>query len=238
MSAPPPGMESGNRPEGTWTGPVDELVDVPCVGLVTATLERFSGRVWDVRTDAVELGDGQVVTRDFIVHTGAVGAIVLDADDHVLLVRQYRHPVGALMWEPPAGLLDLADETPLECAQRELVEEAGLVAREWHTLVDLANSPGGSSEVFRCFLARDVSPAPDGRPEGHGEERDMPTVWVPLDRAVELVLGGRLNSPITVAGVLAAVAARATDWATLRLADADWPLRAQVLATSRARTFR
>jgi len=238
MSALPPRMTSRIRPEGTWTGPVDELVDVPFDALVTATRDRFSGRVWDVRTDAVELGDGQAVRRDFIVHTGAVGAIVLDAADNVLLVRQYRHPVGALMWEPPAGLLDLEAETPLECAQRELVEEAGVVAHDWHTLVDMANSPGGSSEVFRCFLARDVGAAPGGRPEGHGEERDMPTAWVPLELAVELVLSGRLNSPITVAGVLATVAARAAHWATLRDADAEWPLRSQVLATSRARTFR
>jgi len=211
-----------------WDEPVEELTDVVVDREITATHERFSGRVWDVRSDAVDLGDGQLVTRDFIVHPGAVGAIVLDERDRVLLVRQYRHPVGALMWEPPAGLLDVAGESAVACARRELLEEAGVVARDWHVLVDLANSPGGSSEVFRCFLARDTGPAPGGRPPGHGEERDMPIVWVPLELAVDLVLGGRLNSPITVSGVLAAAAARATGWETLRPVDSPWPLRAQV----------
>ncbi len=221
---------------GTWTGSIDDLVDEPTNRTVISSKQRLAGHVWDVRTDDVDLGDGQTVTRDYIVHTGAVGAIVLDDRDRVLLVRQYRHPVGALMWEPPAGLLDIDNETPLECVQRELIEEAGLIAADWSVLVDLANSPGGSSEVFRCFLARKVSAAPGGRPPGSGEERDMATAWVPLDSLVALVLAGRLTSPITVAGSLAASAARATGWGSLRGSDAAWPLRAHVVAIGRVRT--
>ena len=221
---------------GSWTGSIDELADEATDRTVISSEQRLAGLVWDVRTDDVDLGDGQTVTRDYIVHTGAVGAIVLDDQDRVLLVRQYRHPVGALMWEPPAGLLDIDNETPFECVQRELVEEAGLIAATWSVLVDLANSPGGSSEVFRCFLARDVSAAPGGRPPGSGEERDMPTAWIPLDSLVALVLAGRLTSPITVAGALAASAARATGWASLREFDAPWPLRTHAVASGRVRT--
>jgi 8-oxo-dGTP pyrophosphatase MutT (NUDIX family) len=186
----------------------------------------FDGKVWDVRRDDVELADGQVVTREVLVHTGAVGVIALDASDQVLLVRQYRHPVRQYLWEPPAGLLDVAGEDPLDAVKRELAEEADLVADDWHVLVDFFNSPGGSTEAFRCYLARGLHEVPqDQRHERDGEERDMQTVWVPLDEARELVLTGRLHNPTAVTGILAACAARATDWDALRPADSPWPER-------------
>jgi 8-oxo-dGDP phosphatase len=80
--------------------------------------------------------------------------IALDEMDRVLLIRQYRHPVGMWLLEPPAGLLDVTGEQPWVTAQRELAEEAGYEARTWAVLVDLLNSPGGSSEAIRVFLAR------------------------------------------------------------------------------------
>jgi ADP-ribose pyrophosphatase len=109
------------------------------------------------------------------------------------------------LWEPVAGLLDVADESPRDGAARELVEEAGLVARRWDVLVDFENSPGGSSETIRCYLVRDLAPAPGGRPDGDGEERDMPYAWVPLDPPWR-VLEGRFSAPLTAVGVLAAYA--------------------------------
>jgi 8-oxo-dGDP phosphatase len=184
------------------------------------------GMVWDVRRDEVDLGDGQTVTREVIDHTGAVGVIVLDAADRVLLLRQYRHPVRSYLWEPPAGLLDVAGEDPLPAVQRELAEEADLTADDWHLLVDFYNSPGGSTESFRCYLARGLHEVPpDERHEREAEERAMVPTWVDLDRARDLVLAGRLHNPATVAGVLAAVAARDAGWASLRPADAPWPER-------------
>jgi len=185
----------------------------------------FSGRVWDVRTDTVRLSDGSEVVREYICHPGAVGIIALDDQDRVALVRQYRHPVSSFLWEAPAGLLDVDDEPPLLSAQRELFEEAHLQARTWHVLVDYYNSPGSSSEAFRCYLARDVSSMEGERHAGEGEEREMPLRWVPLDDLVARVFRGDLHNPTTVAGVLATYAARAGDWAALRGADVPWPER-------------
>jgi 8-oxo-dGTP pyrophosphatase MutT (NUDIX family) len=186
----------------------------------------FHGMVWDVRRDTVDLGDGQTVTRELIAHTGAVGVIALNAADEVLLLRQYRHPVSSYLWEPPAGLLDVAGEDALGCAQRELFEEADLRADEWHVLLDFYNSPGGSTEAFRCYLARGLHEVPaEERHERDGEERDMATAWVPLDEARDLVLAGRLHNPTAVSGILAASAARTVGWDTLRPADAPWPER-------------
>ena len=166
------------------------------------------------------------MTREVLVHTGAVGVIALDESDRVLLLRQYRHPVRHYLWEPPAGLLDVDGEDPLDAARRELAEEADLRADEWHVLVDFFNTPGGSTEAFRCYLARGLHEVPEHeRHERHGEERGMTTAWVALDEARDLVLGGRLHNPTAVTGILAAWAARVVGWSTLRPADAPWPER-------------
>jgi ADP-ribose pyrophosphatase len=221
--------------EPTWAGDPAALADEADDRALLARETLHTGMVWDLQCDTVDLGDGQTIVREYVAHSGAVGVLALDDLDRVLLIRQYRHPVGMSLWEPVAGLLDVADESYVDAAARELVEEAGLVAREWHVLVDLENSPGGTSETIRCFLARDLAPAPGGRPPGEGEERDLPHTWVPLDDAVLGVLAGRLTAPLTVTGVLAAEASRSRGWSTLRPASSPWPQRDQVVATGRAR---
>ena len=178
---------------------------------------------------------GAPFRRQFITHPGAVGIIAVDEDDRVAVVRQYRHPIGMVLVEPPAGLLDLADEHPLLAAQRELAEEVGLSAREWSVLVDVATSPGGSEESARVFLATGLDEAP--RPEGfvlEHEEAHMDAGWEPFEDLVDGVLAGRLQSPLLVAGVMALAAARASGRA-LRPADAPWPVRAVHSAQQRER---
>jgi ADP-ribose pyrophosphatase len=219
--------------EPTWPGDPADIRDEADDREVTTNGTLHAGMVWDLRRDTVDLGDGQSVTREYVAHPGAVGVLALDDDDRVLLIRQYRHPVAMSLWEPVAGLLDVDDEDPRTAAARELVEEAGLVAGAWQVLVDLESSPGGSSETLRCYLARDLAPAPGGRPPGDGEERDLPLVWLPLDDAVAAVFDGRISSPLTVSGILAAAQSRSLGWRTLRPADAPWPQRERVLDAGR-----
>lgn len=217
----------------TWAGDPAQLVDEPRPARIVAAETLLGGRVWDIRRDTVDLGDGQTVVRDLVIHPGAVGVLALDDDDRLFLLRQYRHPVASMLWEPPAGLLDVAGEAPLGCAQRELVEEAGLVARRWDVLLDFETTPGGSSEAIRVYLARELAPAPGGRPEMADEERDLPYAWVPLDVARDLVLRGAVTSPIAVSAILAAWVSRAGGWQSLRPADAPWPARDTLLAEAR-----
>jgi len=194
---------------------------------VLDTAVVFEGVVWDVRRDTVDLGEAGEVRREYVDHPGAVGIVALrevEGRDQVLLIRQYRHPVGAFEWELPAGLLDVAGEQPWRCAARELHEEADLVASRLHVLIDYYGSPGGISEALRLFLARDlVDVHHDERFTREGEEHAMPVGWVDLDEAHEAVLAGRLHNPTAVIGILTAHAARARDWATLRPHDAPWP---------------
>lgn len=216
-----------------WHGPVADGFEGHAV--VEQRLQ-FHGAVWDVRSDDVRIG-AHIVTRDLVVHPGAVGIIALDAEDRVLLIRQYRHPVGAYLFEPPAGLLDTHKETAWECAQRELAEEAGLRADTWHVLIDFLNSPGGTSETLRCFLARDLTPLPDGREHtGEAEEAHLPQAWVPLDEAVQLVLVGAIQNPTATNGILAAAAHQARGWRDLRPADSPWPMRDWVESLGNVRT--
>jgi ADP-ribose pyrophosphatase len=184
------------------------------------------GRIWDVVADDVDLGDGRVVTREVIDHPGAVAVVALDDDDQVLLLRQYRHPVGRELWEVPAGLLDVDGEPARDAAARELGEEADLRAGRWDVLADYYTTPGGSTEALRVFLARDLSEVPAAeRHVRENEERDIELRWVTLDDAVAAVLAGAVHNPSAVVGVLAAQAARAARWSSLRPADAPWPER-------------
>lgn len=184
------------------------------------------GRIWDLRSDDVDLGEAGVVTREWIDHPGAVATIAVDGEGRVLLLRQFRHPVGRELWEPPAGLLDVAGEDALLAAQRELAEEADLRAATWHVLADYFTTPGGNNEALRVYLARDLSPVPeDERHVREDEEMSMVPAWVSLEEAVEGVLQGRLHNPSTVVGVLALTAARALGYEHLRPGDAPWPER-------------
>ena len=187
----------------------------------------FEGMVWDVRRDTVDLGEAGQVRREYVDHPGAVAILALrevEGRDQVLLIQQYRHPVGAFEWELPAGLLDVAGEQPWLCAARELHEEADLVAGRWQVLIDYYGSPGGLSEALRIFLARDLTGVHhDERFTREGEEHAMPVGWVDLDEAHDAVLAGRLHNPSAVIGILTAHAARARDWTTLRPHDAPWP---------------
>lgn len=194
-----------------------ELADVSVERPVLDSRVVHRGMILDIVRETVELGEAGTVTREYVRHPGAVAVVVLNDDDDVLLLRQYRHPASAELWEPPAGLLDIPGEDLLVAAQRELAEEADLVAGSWWVLVDYLTSPGGSNEAIRVFLARDVSPVAErDRHVREGEERDMVLRWVPLDEVVAGVLAGRLRNPSTVVGVLAAATARVRGWADLR----------------------
>jgi ADP-ribose pyrophosphatase len=186
--------------------------------------ERFKGNIFSIVSDTVAMPGGGSANRDIMIHPGAVGVVALDDADQVVLVRQYRHPVGDYLWELPAGLIDVADEPLEHAAARELVEEADLVAAEWQLLVDLHTTPGASNEVIRLFLARGLTSA-DSRYVRVDEEADMTVRRMPLDDAIDMAFAGAITNGPTVAGLLAAARLRDRGWPSTRPIDSPLPPR-------------
>ncbi len=179
------------------------LADEPHRFPVLAEEHRFAGAKWSVWSETVDI-DGDVVVRDVLRHPGAVAVAAVDDEGRLLLIRQYRHPVAAYMWEIPAGLLDLPGEDLLDCARRELAEEAGVTATQWSPLLQLALSPGGTSERITIFRATGLTLDPEARPHtGEAEERELPQLWVTISEAVERCLDGSITNATAVAAVLA-----------------------------------
>jgi ADP-ribose pyrophosphatase len=207
-------------------GSLADLRDEAVEPTVTSSEVLVEGKIFDLLRETVDLGDHGSVTREYLHHTGAVIVVALKeigGVDHVVMIRQYRHPVRRSEWELPAGLRDIAGEAPAVTAARELAEEVELRAERWDLLVDLFASPGSTSEVMRIFLARDVTEVTDGTFERTGEEAGITGMWVPLDDAYAAVLAGRIHNPGAVVGIMATWGARQRGWSTLRSADAPWP---------------
>lgn len=205
-----------------------DIADIADPWPVDSHTYMAQGRVCGFVRDVIQTPDGEQMTREYMTHPGAVGVMALDDQGRVAVVRQYRHPVGFRLYEPPAGLLDHDGEDYLLAAQRELAEEAQLAASSWHVLVDIFSSPGGCEESIRMYLATGITATE--RPKGfelEGEEAHMDTVWVPVGDLIDAILDGRVQSPSMVSGTLALAAALHRGLDTLRPANAPWPARTQ-----------
>jgi 8-oxo-dGTP pyrophosphatase MutT (NUDIX family) len=186
----------------------------------------YVGKIFALRADEVRMPGGSTARREVVEHFGAVAVVAMDDDANIILVYQYRHPIGRRLWELPAGLLDTGGEQAHVTAARELEEEAGLSASTWHTLVDLASAPGFSDESVRVYLATGLTDV--GRPKAHDEEADLTVRWFSLNEAVRMVFSGEIVNSLAVAGILAAHTVR--DATTLRSVDAPWKDRSRAFA--------
>lgn len=183
--------------------------DSPQAWVVARTTDRYSSPFLSVRTDVIVDPTGEHHERVVVQPRGAVAVLALDEDDRVLLVEQYRHPVGARLLELPAGTLDVEGESALAAAQRELAEEGDVVAAVWDELLGLSATPGYSTERWRLFRATDLSPVPpEERAERHAEEADLEQWWMPLDEAVQAIFDGRICNALAIAAIMSEVVRR------------------------------
>jgi ADP-ribose pyrophosphatase len=126
---------------------------------MASTEQVYRGRFLDVRRDQVRLPDGSLAQREYIVHPGAVMVVPLLDDGRLVVERQWRHPLGRVMLEFPAGKLD-PGEAPLHCAIRELIEETGYRASEWARAGILHNAIAYSNEGIEIWFARGLTAGP------------------------------------------------------------------------------
>lgn len=161
----------------------------------------YEGRIVTLRVDEIEVAGGQKAVREVVEHPGAVVVAALDGSDQVFLVRQYRHPIRRELLELPAGALERGED-PLVAAQRELREEAGLLAGDWTSLGHFYSSPGFVNERLYAFLARDLTSV-DTEPDF---DEELTLVKYPLDVLLQRV--GEITDAKTLATLLLVEQAR------------------------------
>jgi 8-oxo-dGTP pyrophosphatase MutT (NUDIX family) len=161
--------------------------------------EHFTGRVIKVTTDEVLLPNGHRAALEVVHHPGGAVAVAVDAGERVCLLRQYRYVAGGWLWELPAGKLE-PREPPLATAQRELIEEAGVSARDWASLGSCLSSPGVFTEVLHLFLATGIAPAATA----HEGAEVIEIHWLPLETACHWALEGTITDSKTIIGLLRA----------------------------------
>lgn len=165
----------------------------------------FDGNLLHVRRDTVKLPNGKTATREWIKHPGASSVIPMLEDGSVILVKQYRYPVGKITLEVPAGKLDAPDEDPLVCAERELSEETGYTADKIEKLTTIATTVGFSNEYIHLYIATGLH---SGKQHTDDDEF-INVVKVPLQEAVAMVNDGRIIDAKSVVSILMAAARQA-----------------------------
>ncbi len=164
-----------------------------------STESIYDGRIVNVRADTVALPNGRRALREVVEHRDAVVIVPIDADGNVVLVRQYRYPVGRSLLEAPAGIVEPGD-SPDDTAQRELREETGLGSGDLKPLGGFWNSPGFCTEYMHVYLARDLEPSPL-EPD---EDERIQTEWHPLSLIHDRIRAGEIQDAKTIAALLMA----------------------------------
>lgn len=150
----------------------------------------------DLGLESVELPTGLTTELEIIRHPGGGIALALNAADEVCLLRQYRHAAGGWIWELPGGLIE-PDEEALQCAQRELKEEAGIEASDWESLLSFWSTPGFCTEKLHLFYAsglREVPAKPD-------VDEVLEVHWLPMSEALHLCDSGEISDAKTLLGL-------------------------------------
>lgn len=161
---------------------------------VLSTTRKFEGKIVSVRVDDVRLEDGHVSKQEVVEHRESMTVVAMDAEGRLILVRQYRHPVGAELLETPAGSVD-PGETAEESVNRELAEEAGCCAREVIALGTFYLAPGWATERMHVFAARDLY---EQEAEGDEDER-IEVVRLPVAEWEQKIAAGEIQDAKSIA---------------------------------------
>jgi ADP-ribose pyrophosphatase len=157
----------------------------------------YSGKKVQLEIHRLEDPDGQIVTREVVVHPGAVVVLPVISDEEIVLIRNYRYTVGEVLIELPAGTLEKG-ENPMNCAGRELQEETGYLAKRIKPIASFYSSPGVLSEKLHAFAAYDLVKGETALEEG--EEIEL--LPVKLTEAIEMIRDGEIHDGKTIATLL------------------------------------
>lgn len=160
----------------------------------------FEGRVFTAARLEVETESGKA-SREVVFHHGGSCVVAINDKNEIALVRQFRIAVKQFMLELPAGKLE-AGEDPLDCARRELIEEAGWKASKLQEIALIYPTPGYSSEPIHIYMASDIKQTEQQLDEGE----ELEVMFMPFEEAYEKVMAGEITDGKSVAGILKAKA--------------------------------
>lgn len=159
----------------------------------------YKGRVVDFNLEEAHLPNGKTVQLEMVRHPGASAVVPMRDDGRVVLIRQYRHAAGGMIYEIPAGRLNLGED-PLDCAKRELAEEAGQQAAIWERLGAIFTTPGFTDEKIHLFLASKLTPVTQSLE--HDEVIEV--VELPFSDVITMIRQGEIVDGKTICGLMLA----------------------------------
>jgi len=163
---------------------------------INSFVTLHQGRVFTLLKENITLGNGVTIDLDIIRHPGASAIVPISQNNTIILIKQYRHAVGDFIWEIPAGTLN-SNESPLECAKRELIEEIGFSGNIWHKLGVITPLPGYSDEHIHIFLATDLVP----NKQDLDEDEMLDVHEFGLADATEMIYNGSIQDGKTISGI-------------------------------------
>lgn len=159
----------------------------------------FTGKMINLRVDSVQLPDGKKGTREVVEHPGAVAVVPVFPDGRIILVKQYRHPVGEITWEIPAGKLE-SKEDPELCAHRELEEETGFKAGKMRKLSAFFTTPGFTNEVIHLYAAEGLQESS----QKTDADEFIDAIEVSRADAMWMIRSGEIKDAKSIIGILMA----------------------------------
>ena len=164
---------------------------------VVSSRTIYRGKLLNLRLDEVLLSSGRRAEREIVVHPGASAILPIIKPGKILMVRQYRHPVGEVLLEIPAGTLK-PGEDPMACAARELEEETGYRAGKLAHLITIYPTPGYSSEILHIYLARDLRRGVQA-PE---IDENISVIEMSINQVLDGIRDGRIRDSKTIVAIL------------------------------------
>lgn len=161
----------------------------------------YHGKVFELIRENITLENGTTTDVEYIEHPGAAAIVPFLGDNRIVMLRQYRHALKKYIWEIPAGTLDPEEEV-ISCARRELVEETGYSAGQWHRLGEITPVPGYSNERIHIFLARELEPAV----QNLDADEVIEVQEVDFRKTMEMIGSGEIQDAKSIAGLYMASA--------------------------------
>jgi ADP-ribose pyrophosphatase len=158
--------------------------------------EIYRGRIVNLMVDSITTGNGVATIREVFQHPGGAAVVPLLPDGTVLLVKQFRYPMGEYLLELPAGKID-NQEPPEETAARELAEEVGFQAGSMKKIAEFYSTPGFCDEILHIYLAADLTPV-----ESHqDDDEEIEIVRLSLPELKKLMEAGQIRDGKTLIGI-------------------------------------